>query len=181
MAKPLLSPGGKRKAAKEERDHRTLARAVKRAEDKRKAKEEQGKRDAERARKEKEEKERKKREEQEKQKKEKEEKERKEREKLARMADPKAAHRAAVKKAKDDALALEKMRITNLELTNPCLFDVELKFVIIKLLYTNLYKKNNPYCNLFKSQNIQSWEEFLIMYQANPLSVYTDRFPYKDK
>ena len=103
MTTPLLSPGGKRKAAKEERDHQTLARAVKRAEDERKAKEEQGKRDAERARKEKEEKERKKREEQEKQKKEKEERERKEyknREKLARMADPDAQHRVGMKKPK---------------------------------------------------------------------------------
>ena len=65
--------------------------------------------------------------------------------------------------------------------TNPCLFDTELKFAITKLLYTNLYKKNNVYCNLFESQNIKSWVEFLDMYQANPLSVYTDRFPYKDK
>ena len=131
-----------------------MARAVKRAEDKRKAKEKQEKRDAECARKEKEERERKKREEQEKQKKEKEEKECKEQEKLARMADPNAAHRAAMKKAEDDALALEKTRITNLELTNPCLFDTKLKFVITKLLYTNLYKKNNPYSNLFELQNI---------------------------
>ena len=53
MTTPLLSPGGKRKAEKEERDCQTLAGAVKKAEDKRKAKEEQGKRDAKRARKEK--------------------------------------------------------------------------------------------------------------------------------
>ena len=51
MTRPLLSPGGKRKAAKEERDCQTLAQAKKKAEDKRKAKEEQGKRDAKRARK----------------------------------------------------------------------------------------------------------------------------------
>ena len=97
------------------------------------------------------------------------------------MTDPNAQHRAAMKKAKDDAAALEKTRLTNLELTNPCLFDTELKFAITKLLYTNLYKKNNPYCNLFESQNIRSWEEFLIMYQANPLSVYTDKFPYTNR
>ena len=148
---------------------------MKRAEDDRKAKEEQGRRDAERAKKEKEEKERKKREEQEKQRKEKEEKEQKERknqEKLARMTDPDAQHRAAMKKAKDDAIALEKTRLTNLELTNPCLFDTELKFTITKLLYTNLYKKNNPYCNLFESENIKSWVEFLDMYQQI-LYLYT--------
>ena len=82
-----------------------------------------------------------------------------------------------MKKAKDDALAVEKTRLTNLKLTNPCLFDTELKFVITKLFYTNLYEKNNLYGSLFESQNIRSWEEFLIMYQANPLSVYTDKFP----
>ena len=97
------------------------------------------------------------------------------------MTDPNAQHRAAMKKAKDDALALEKTQITNLKLTNPCLFDVKLKFAITKLLYTNLYKKNNPYCNLFELENIRSWVEFLDMYQANPLSVYTDEFPYTDK
>ena len=70
----------KKKAEREERDCWTLARAVKRAEDKRKAKEEQGKQDAERAKRGNEEKERKKREEQERQKKEKEEREQKERE-----------------------------------------------------------------------------------------------------
>ena len=37
MTTPLLSPGGKRKAEKEERDRPTLAQAVKKAEDKRKA------------------------------------------------------------------------------------------------------------------------------------------------
>ena len=130
---------------------------MKRAEDDRKAKEEQGKQNAERAKKEKEEREQKKQEEQEKQRKEKEEKEQKERKnqkKLARMTDPNAQHKAAMKKAKDDAIALEKTRLTNLELTNPCLFDTELKFAITRLLYTNLYEKNNAYCNLFESQNI---------------------------
>ena len=63
MTTPLLSPGGKIKAEKEERDCWTLARAVKKAEDKRKAKEEQGKQDAKRARRKKEEKEQKKQEE----------------------------------------------------------------------------------------------------------------------
>ena len=97
------------------------------------------------------------------------------------MTDPDAQHRAAMKKAKDNAAKLEKTCLTNLELTNPCLFDTELKFTITKLLYTNLYEKNNPYRNLFKSENIKSWVEFLDMYQANPLSVYTDEFPYTDK
>ena len=69
MTRPLLSPGGKRKVEKEERDCQTLAQAVRKAEDKRKAKEEQGKRDTEHAKREKEEKERKKQEEQERQKK----------------------------------------------------------------------------------------------------------------
>ena len=171
MTLPLLSPGGKRKMEKEERDCRTLAQAVKKAEDKRKAKEEQGKQDAERARRKKE---------QEKQKKEKEEKEQKEREnqeKAAKMVDgddSEAAHKTAMKKAKDDLVAAEKARLTQLELTNPCLFDNKLKFVVTKLLYTNLYEKDNPYCNLFELQNIQSWEGFLAMYQANPLSVYTN-------
>ena len=131
MTRPLLSPGGKRKAEREERDCQTLARAVKRAEDERKAKEEQGKQDAERARRKKEEKEQKKWEEQERQKKEKEERERKEREereKQARMADPVAAHKAAMKQAKDDAVAAEKNQLTQLKLTNPSLFDTELKF-----------------------------------------------------
>jgi len=141
MATPLLSPGGKRRAEREERDRQKEVRAAKRVEDKRKAKEEQGRRDAERARKEKQEKEQKKQEEQEKQRKEKEEKERKERknqEKLARMTDADAQHRAAIKKAKSEAAALEKTRLANLELTNPCLFDTELKFVITRLLHTNL-------------------------------------------
>ena len=48
MTRPLLSPGGKRKAEKEERDCRTSAQAVKLAEGKRKAKEEQGRRDTKR-------------------------------------------------------------------------------------------------------------------------------------
>ena len=184
MTTPLLSPGGKRRAEKEERNRQKEARAVKRAEDDRKAKEEQGRRDAERAKKEKEEKERKKREEQEKQRKEKEEKEQKEREnqeKLARMTDPDAQHRAAMKKAKSDAAALEKTRLTNLKLTNPCLFDTKLKFAITRLLHTNLYEKNNPYRNLFESENIMSWVKFLEMYKTNPLSVYTDEFPYTDR
>ena len=97
------------------------------------------------------------------------------------MTDGEAQHTAVMKKAKEDAAALEKTRLANLKLTNPCLFDTELKFAITKLLHTNLYKKNNPYCNLFESENIKSWVEFLDMYQANPLSVYTDEFPYTDK
>ena len=52
MTTPLLSPGGKRRAEKEERNCRKEARAVKRAEDDRKGKEEQGRQDAERAKKE---------------------------------------------------------------------------------------------------------------------------------
>ena len=95
--------------------------------------------------------------------------------------DPEAAHKAAVKAAEDELRKKEKERLTELKLTNPSLFDDELKFVITKLLYSNIYKKNNLYCNLFESQNIQSWEEFLAMYQANPLSVYTNRFPLKKK
>ena len=181
MTTPLLSPGGKRRAEREERNCRKEARAKKRAEDKRKAKEEQGRRDTERARKEKQEKEQKKQEEQEKQRKEKEQKERENRERLARMTTPEEQHRAAMKKAESDAAALEKARLANLELTNPCLFDKKLKYAITKILHTNLYKKNNPYHNLFESENITSWVEFLDMYQANPLSVYTDEFPYTDK
>ena len=106
----------------------------------------------------------------EKRRKDKEEKERENREifvtyvrQLARMTDPNAAHRAAIKKAKDDAAAAEKTSLENLELTNPCLFDKELKYAIAKLLHTNLYKKNNPYRNLFESENITSWVEFLDM------------------
>ena len=78
------------------------------------------------------------------------------------MTDPDAQHRAAMKKAEADAAALEKTRLTNLELTNPCLFDTELKFAITKLLHTNLYEKNNLYRNLFESENIKSWVEFWI-------------------
>ena len=97
------------------------------------------------------------------------------------MTDGKAQHKAAMKKAKEDAAKLEVDRLRNLETTNPCLFDKELKYAITNLLHTNLYKKNNPYRNLFENENIKSWEEFLIMYQANPLSVYTDKFPFKDR
>ena len=97
------------------------------------------------------------------------------------MVDPVAAYKAAMKQAKDDAIAAEKNQLTQFELTNPCLFDTKLKFVVTKLLYTNLYKKDNPFCNLFELQNIQTWEGFLAMYQGNLLSVYTDRFPFKDK
>ena len=97
------------------------------------------------------------------------------------MADPDKAHKVAMKAAKDDLIAKEKERPTQLELTNPSLFYTKLKFVISKLLYSNIYEKNNPFCTLFESQNIQSWEEFLAMYQANPLSVYTNRFPLKKK
>ena len=60
MTTPLLSPGGKRRAEREERDRQKETRTIKRAEDKRKAKEEQGRQDAERAKKEGLEKERKK-------------------------------------------------------------------------------------------------------------------------
>lgn len=87
------------------------------------------------------------------------------------MADPKVAHKAAMKKAKDDAVAAEKDQLIKFKLTNPCLFDDKLKFVVTKLLYTNLYERNNPFCNLFESQIIQTWEGFLAMYQGNPLSV----------
>ena len=181
----LLSPGGKRRAEREERDRRKEARAAKKIKDKRKAKEEKGKRDAERARKEKAKREQKRQEEQEKQKKEEEEKrkEREDREKSLRMTDGngKAQHKAAMKQAKEDATKSEVARLRNLKTTNPCLFDKELKFVITKLLHMNLYERNNLYCNLFKSENIKSWVEFLDMYQANPLSVYTDEFPYTDK
>ena len=98
------------------------------------------------------------------------------------MADPKAAHKAAMKKAKTDLIAAEKARLTQLKLTNPSLFDTKLKFVIAKLLYSNIYEKNNPFCTLFESQNIQSWEEFLAMYQANPLSLCTPiGFPSRRK
>ena len=86
-----------------------------------------------------------------------------------------------MKKAESEAVTLEKTRLDNLELTNPCLFDTKLKFVITRLLHMNLYENNNPYRNLFESENIKSWVEFLDMYQANPLSVCTDEFPYTDK
>ena len=98
------------------------------------------------------------------------------------MADPEAAHKAAMKVAKDDLIAREKEQLTQLELTNPSLFDTELKFVITKLLYSNIYEKNNLICTLFELQNIQSWEEFLAMYQANPLSLCTPiGFPSRRK
>ena len=61
------------------------------------------------------------------------------------MADPDEAHRTVMKKAKTDLIAAEKARLTQLELTNPCLFDTKLKFVIVKLLYSNIYEKNNPF------------------------------------
>ena len=70
------------------------------------------------------------------------------------MVDPKAAHKVAMKAVKDDLISAEKEQLTQLELTNPCLFDTELKFVITKLRYSNLYEKNNPFCTLFKLQNI---------------------------
>ena len=41
-----------------------------------------------------------------------------------------AAHKAAIKQAKDDLIAAEKAQLTQSELTNLCLFDTELKFVI---------------------------------------------------
>ena len=64
---------------------------------------------------------------------------------------PEAAHKVAMKKAKDDLIASEKARLTQLKLTNSCLFDEELKFVITKLLYSNIYEKNRT---LFELQNI---------------------------
>ena len=184
MTTPLLSPGGKRKAAKEERNRRTLARAAKKVEDERKAREEQGKQDAERARKEQQGKERKKQEEREKQRKDKEEKERESRVNLAKklesvytkMTTPEEQHRAARKKAEEDAAAAEITRLQDLEISNPCLFDKQLKYVITTLLHTNLYERDNPYRNLFESENIMSWVKFLEMYKTNPLSVYTDEF-----
>ena len=97
------------------------------------------------------------------------------------MADPEAAHKATMKAVKDDLIAKEKERLTQLKLTNPSLFDTKLKFVVTKLLYSNIYEKNNPFCTLFEPQNIQTWESFLAMYQENPLSVYTDKFPLKNK
>ena len=186
MTRPLLSPAGKRKAEREERDRRALERAAKKVEDERKREEEQGRRDAERAKKEKLEKERKKREEQEKRKKEKEERENREIfvtcvKQLERMTDADAAHKAACKKAEEDAAAAEKTRLQTLQRTNPCLFDKELKYVITTLLHTNIYERDNPYRNLFESQNIMSWVKFLQMYKTNPLSVYTDEFPYIDR
>ena len=141
MTTPLLSPGAKRRAENEERAHRKEARAARKVKDEKREREEQGKRDAERAKKEKEEREKKKQEEQEKRTREEQERKQREREnqeKLARMTDPNAQHRVVMKKAKDNALALEKTRLTNLKLTNPCLFDTKLKFAITKLLYTNL-------------------------------------------
>ena len=165
MTTPLLSPGGKRKAEREARDCWKEARATKKIEDERKEKEEQGRQDAERAKKEKAEREQKKQEEQEKQRKEEEEKKQKEREnreKLARMTNAEAQH-TAMKQAKEGAAKLEKARLATLKTTNPCLFDKELKFVITKLLYTNLYERNNPCRNLFETENIKSWVEFLDM------------------
>ena len=185
MTRPLLSPAGKRKAEREERDRQALERAAKKVEDERKAKEEQGKQDAERAKKEKQVKERKKQEEREKQKKDKEEKERELAKTLetvyTKMTDTEAAHRAACKKAKEDAAAAEKTRLQTLQRTNPCLFDKELKYVITTLLHTNIYERDNPYRNLFESQGIMSWVKFLQMYKTNPLSVYTDQFPWIDR
>ena len=133
MATPLLSPGGKRKAEREARDKRKLERAKRKAKAERKEKEEQRKRDAKRTRREKEERERKKRKEQENQR------------KQATMTDPVVAHQEVVKKAKIDLIAAEEKCLAELQRTNPSYFDAELKFVIIKLLYSNIYEKYNPF------------------------------------
>ena len=61
------------------------------------------------------------------------------------MTDPDDAHKAAVKKAKINLKAAEKARLAELERANPSLFDTKLKFVIVKLLYLNIYEKNNPF------------------------------------
>lgn len=167
MVTLLLSPGGKRKAEPEARDRSKLERAKKKAKAERKEKEEQGKRDAKRARREKEEREQKKHKEQESQR------------KQATIADPVLAHLEAAKKAKTDLIEKEEKLQAELELTNPSCFDKELKFVIIKLLYSNLYEKNNSYQTLFRLQGIQSWDGFLSMYAANSLAVYTNKFPLK--
>ena len=61
------------------------------------------------------------------------------------MTDPVAAHKAAVKKAKTNLIAAEEKCLAELERTNPSYFDTELKLVIVKLLYSNIYEKNNPF------------------------------------
>ena len=88
-------------------------------------------------------------------------------------------HCETAKKAKTDLIVAKEKRQAELKLTNPSYFEAELKFVIIKLLYSNLYERNNPYQTLFKLQGIQSWDNLLMMYAANPLAIYTNEFPHK--
>ena len=61
------------------------------------------------------------------------------------MTDPVVAHQEAVKKAKTDLIDKEEKPLAELECTNPSYFDTVLKFVIVKLLYSNIYEKNNPF------------------------------------
>ena len=133
MPTQLLSPGGKRKAEREARDRRKLERAKKKAKAERKEKEEKGSRDTKRPRRQKEERGQEKCEEQDRQRRE------------AAMADPVITHQEAAKKAKTDLIAAKEKCLAELQHTNPSYFDMELKFVIVKLLYSNIYEKNNPF------------------------------------